>query len=467
VSRDNGANWTDVTTNLPGSPKDGVVRGIDASRWSAGKAYLVIEGHEVGDFTAYAYKTEDYGRTWKLITRGIPAHPLSFTRSIQEDPVRPGLLFLGTENRIYVSFDDGENWQPFVNNMPPAPIYDLRIQAHFNDLVVGTYGRGYWIVDDLTPLQQLTPAVASSASHLFKPRDAYRFNQRTAPFAMSNDMTAGTNPPNGASINYWLGRAPQGTVALRITDAAGKLVRTLSGTRTPGVNRVFWDFEDNNSMPIRLRTTPLYADWVDMGPQRVRTVNNGMSIRMPPGTYTVTLEVDGRSSSQPLVVRKDPNSEGTEAEITEQVAALQRIRVDHDSAASAINRIEWTRRQIEDLRAILRDQPGTTELLQTTGALNAKLVAVEEQLIQLRLTGTGQDGVRWPARVSEQLRYLAGNLAAADFRPTAQDGEVHVVLKTQLDGSRRALEAILATDIPALNRLLQQRNLPGIIMEEP
>ncbi|MGQ0647446.1 MAG: VPS10 domain-containing protein, partial [Gemmatimonadaceae bacterium] len=346
VSRDNGANWTDVTANLPGAPKDGVVRGIDASKWSAGKAYVVIEGHEVGDFAPYAYRTEDFGRTWKLITKGVPAHPLSFTRSIQEDPVRPGLLYMGTENRIYLSLDDGDNWQPLINNMPPSPMYDLKVQPHFNDLVVGTYGRGYWIMDDLTPLQQLTPAVAAAPSHLFKPRDAYRFIQRTSPFAMSNDMTAGTNPQYGASINYWLGRVPQGNVGVRIADAAGKTVRTLTGTRNQGINRVYWDLEDNNSMPVRLRTTPLYADWVDMGPQRVRQVNNGMSIRLAPGTYTVTLEVDGRTASQPLVVRKDPNSEGTEAEIADQVAMLQKIRVDHDSAASAINRIEWTRRQL-------------------------------------------------------------------------------------------------------------------------
>jgi photosystem II stability/assembly factor-like uncharacterized protein len=467
VSRDNGASWQDVTASLPGAPKDGVVRGIDASKWSAGKAYLVIEGHEVGDFKPYAYRTTDFGRTWKLITAGIADHPLSFTRSIQEDPVRQGLVYLGTENRIYISFDDGDHWQPLINDMPPAPMYDIKVQEQFNDLVIGTYGRGFWIMDDLTPLQQLTPQVASSAAHLFKPRDAYRFQQRTQPMSMPNDMTAGENPDPGASINYWLGSVPRGNVSIRIADAAGTTVRTLQGSRERGINRVMWNLQDTPSMPIRLRTTPLYADWVDLGPNRVRSGGNGISLLQPPGIYTVTLEVDGRTSSQPLRVLKDPNSDGTEADIAAQLVALKAVRADHDSAASAINRIEWTRRQLLDLEAILRDQggTGTAEILQQSQSLTRKLIGVEEHLIQLRTTGTGQDGVRWPAQVSERLRYLIGNTATADFRPTDQSGEVHQVLKLELEEARRNLNAILQTDLPALNRLLQQRNLPGIILD--
>jgi hypothetical protein len=166
-------------------------------------------------------------------------------------------------------------------------------------------------------------------------------------------------------------------------------------------------------------------------------------------------------------VLKDPNSEGTEADIVAQTVALKTMRADHDSAASAINRIEWTRRQLLDLEAILRDQSsgnGTAEILRMSQALTQKLVGVEEHLIQLRTTGTGQDGVRWPAQVSERLRYLIGNTASADFKPTDQTGEVHQVLKVELEEARRNLNAILSTDLPALNRLLQQRNLPGIIL---
>jgi hypothetical protein len=260
---------------------------------------------------------------------------------------------------------------------------------------------------------------------------------------------------------------PRGNVTVRIADASGATVRTMPGSRDRGINRVTWNLQDTPSMPIRLRTTPLYADWVDLGPNRVRSGGNGISILQPPGNYTITLDVDGRTYTQPLRVLKDPNSDGTEADIAAQVVALKVMRTDHDSAASAINRIEWTRRQLLDLEAILRDQggTGTAEILQQSQSLTRKLIGVEEHLIQLRVTGTGQDGVRWPAQVSERLRYLIGNTATADFRPTDQTGEVHQVLKLELEEARRNLNTILQTDLPALNRLLQARNLPGIILD--
>ena len=204
VSRDGGENWTNVTDNLPDLPPDGVVRSIDASRYEAGKAYIAIEHHQQGDFDPHVYKTEDYGESWTKIVNGIADSPLSYARSVHEDPVRPGLLYLGTENTVYVSFDDGGMWQPLQNNMPASPMYGLVVQEHFNDLVVGTYGRGFWILDDVTPLQQLTSEVVASAAHLFEPRDAYRLQPLTRARGMPNDLTAGDNPSYGASINYWL-----------------------------------------------------------------------------------------------------------------------------------------------------------------------------------------------------------------------------------------------------------------------
>jgi len=464
VSRDGGANWQNVTANLPGLPADGVVRGIDISRHEPGKAFIAIEHHQIGNFQPWVYRTNDYGETWALITNGIADHPLSFARSIHEDPVRPGLVYLGTENRIYVSWNDGDRWQPLQNNMPPAPIYGLVVQEHFNDLVVGTYGRGFWILDDLTPLQQMDAGLATSGVHVFEPRDAYRFQQRTSPQAMPNDPSAGQNPEYGASINYWVpdaaGPPPDGGEAgatVRIADASGAVVRTLGGSAHAGVNRIFWDLRDEGTAPIVMRTTPMYADWVDLGPNRTRETGGGVSVLQPPGDYTVTVEFGGQEHSTTLTVLKDPNSDGSAADIAAQTDMMRALQSDFNEAADAINQIEWVRRQVYDLQAVLVDQDGASDAVQAGTELVDKLIAVEEILIQLRTTGTGQDGVRYPAKVVGKLRHLSGGVQSADFRPTDQQVEVHEVLRTMLRDAQDGLRVILDTDLPAFNQMLGGR----------
>jgi photosystem II stability/assembly factor-like uncharacterized protein len=465
VSRDDGSTWQDVTGNLPDWPVDGVVRGIDASRWDPGKAYIAVEAHQVGDFAPHVYRTEDYGESWTKITNGIEDHVLSFARSIQEDPVRPGLVFLGTENRVYVSFDDGDSWQPLINNMPPAPMYGIVIQEHFNDLVVGTYGRGFWIMDDITPLQQLTDDVRQTSAHMFDPRDAYRFNPRTAPAAQTIDMSQGENPPNAAFLNYWIGDAFAGAPAsVVVTNDVGTVVRTIDAPTEPGINRVFWNFMGEQSTPIERRVPPLYAEWVDYGPERVR-VQNGMALRHPPGTYTVTLQVGGEEFSSELTVLQDPSAEGSIEDIRAQLALLEELRNDYDAAADALNRLEWVRRQLYDLVDVLESQGGAEDLVEGAGTLDESLIAIEEELIQLRTTGTGQDGVRYPAKVVGKLRHLSNGVGTADFRPTDQHGEVHVILRNILMDARADLDALLAGDVAAFNQLLRDRGLNPLISD--
>ena len=463
VSRDNGQTWTDVTANIPDLPPLGVVRNIDASKWDVGKAYMTVEHHLEGNFEPHVYKTDDFGASWTMITNGIADSPLSYARNIREDPVRPGLLYLGTENALYVSFDDGGSWQSLMTNMPPAPMYWLVVQEHFNDLVVGTYGRGYWLLDDLTPLQQLTPEVAAAEAHLFAPRDAYRFRPVTEPMTMLDDPTQGDDPAYGASINYWLAEAAEDSVSLQVVDAAGATVRTLKGPSKAGINRVQWDLRGEPSTRIKMRTKPLYADWVELGKDRTRNAGGRISVLAPPGTYTVTLEAAGQTFNQELTVLKDPNSEGSEADIAAQTAMLLGLRDDMNTTADVINRIELIRRQIYDLKALVKGRDDGEETAAAVDSLDSKLVAVEERLIQLRQTGTGQDGVRWPVKVAGRLGYLAGTVAVADFPPTDQQRAVHQILKQRLQQAQQDLDAILQTDLPAFNRLMQARNLNAVI----
>ena len=461
VSRDGGANWENVTANIPDLPPDGVVRSIDASRWDAAKAYITIEHHQVGDFAPRAYKTADYGRTWTAIVAGVDNHPVDYARYLLEDAVRPGLLYLGTESTLYVSVDDGGSWQRFMNNLPPAPFYGLVIQEHFNDLVVGTYGRGYWILDDLGPIQQLTDRVLASSAHLFEIRDAYRFQPVTEPMIMFEDWSNGENPPNGAAISYWLGNGDAERVELRIEDADGGTVRAVPGGNDRGINRVWWNFRGEGPTQIRLRTKPLYADWTPL-PEEWRSgggggFGGGGGPLQPPGVYTVTLLVDGEEvGSRPLTVLKDPHSEGTEVDIRVQTALVEEIIADRSRAAGLVNRIELVRRQILDLRPVLEEAGDMEDVIEAGEALDDRLIEVESELIQLRNTGGG-DGVRWPAMIVGRLSYLQGAVATADFRPTDQHVEVHRLLRERLHEVETGLGAVLADDLEAFNRLLQER----------
>ncbi len=469
VSRDGGASWTNVTGNIPDLPADGVVRGIDASRHTPGKAYMVIEHHQVGNFEARAYRTDDYGTTWTGIAGGIDDGVLSYTRSIHEDPVRPGLLYLGTEASVHLSFDDGDNWQRFHTNLPPAPMYGLVVQEHFNDLVVGTYGRGFWILDDVTPLQQLTPEVAARPAHLFAPRPAYRFRPVSEPFTMFDDQSDGENPPYGASINYWLAEATGDSVTIEIANAGGEVVRTLEGTRDAGVNRIWWDLVNEPVGEVRLRTKPLHGGDISLGEERWRPQPGGPlsgpgtgSWLQPPGVYTLTLRVGGDSFQAELEVRKDPHSEGSMADIELQLAALAEIRADLEAAGELINRVEWVRRQVLDVRAVLEDRGDAAELVAAADSLSERLIETEGGLYQMRATGIGQDVIRYPVRLIERLGYLFSTVSVGDFRPTDQQGEVHALLRERLLRIREEIEEVLTDGLADFNRRIQALGM-GVI----
>lgn len=459
LTRDNGATWTNVTANITGLPEWGSVRSIVPSRHADGTAYIAVDAHQVNDRDPHVFRTTDYGRTWTRITTGVPRSMLSYAKVIAEDPVRPGLLYLGTENAIYMSYDHGDQWWPLQNNLPHAPVYGIVVQEHFNDLVIGTYGRGFWILDDLAPLQQLTPAVLSSGAHLFAPRAAYRFRFITAPSTSYDDPTIGDDPPYGASLNYWLAAPAAEAPRLTITDASGRVVRRLRGANAAGINRITWDLRDEPSTEVRVRSRPLYAEHITVDSTgRTAPGVSRISVLMPPGQYTVTLTVNGETYRQPLEVRKDPNAAGTVAEIAEQVRLLNTMRDDLNTGADAVWRAETIRRDVQSARAVHQDRAFT----RAADALDAKLMPLVMELVDLRLTGGGQDGVRFEAKLLQKFGYLAGALGNADFRPTDQQAEVQSLLHAQLQQHLGTLDQIVARELEAVNRLLRARNATPI-----
>ena len=414
----------------------------------------------------FIFKTTDYGKTWKSITNGIPHTMLSYAHCVREDPVRQGLLYVGTEGGLFVSYDDGANWQPLQTNLPHAPVYWITIQENFHDLVIATYGRGFWILDDITPLQQMTNEVMNSSAQLFTPRAAYRFRGITVPYSSSDDPTAGQNPPGGASINYYSKAAPKSEPSIKIVDADGKTVRTLRGTRNAGLNRVWWDLRAEPSKEVRLRTSPAYAPEVRLNAEGWRALPEGgrMSVLLPPGAYTVKLTIDGQEFSQPLTVLKDPNAGGNDGDIQKQTAMLFDLRKDLESAADMVNQIESIRGQLENLKPLVRNN---ADVRSAADDLDKKLIDIEDNLIQRKFTGQGQDTTRFPPKLISKIAYLAGGVSSGDFPPNTQQQEVHAMFKAQLASLRKRLDDAVSQDLGNFNRLLRDKNIGNVIAAAP
>jgi len=395
---------------------------------------------------------------------------------VREDPVRRGLLYLGTEGGLYVSFNDGGSWQPLQNNLPHAPVYWIVVQPHYSDLVVATYGRGFWILDDITPLRTLGANVTAKDVHLFPPRLAYRLQNTEQPFAVSYDASAGYAPPYGAPINFFLKKGSDSTVrdsagktivskdsvSITISDASGAVVRTLKAPKNAGINRVWWNLRGDLTKQAKIRTSPEFAPWFSVSLEGRDAPGVGrLGVLVAPGTYTV--KIAGTSESQPLVVKKDPNTGGTDATLTENIAAVRNVAADLDSAVAMINALENVRGQLAALKSTMGGDSTRKDVITAADSLDLKLRVVERKLFQTRATGRGQDALRWPERISEQLQYLAGEIESSDFAPTESQKQVADLLRAQVRAVKTEFDRVMAGDVAAFNTMLQQRKVPNVI----
>ena len=469
LTRDGGKQWTDLTANLPGLVEWATISNIEPSRFDKGTAYLTVDGHQVNIRDPWIYRTTDYGRTWTLIVNGIPKSPLSYVHVVREDPVRRGMLYAGTENGLWLSYDDGGRWQPLQTNLPHAPVYWLTVQERFSDLVVATYGRGFWILDDVTPLRTLDAESAKAAS-LFAPRSAYRFQQVEGPFQATYDPTDGRNPKYGASLHYWLKSAPtdsasKDSVTLDILDAGGAKVRSLKGPAKAGLNRAWWDLHGDRTKEVKLHVSPLLAPWFSVKAEG--TTAPGLqrySSLVPPGAYTVRLSVGGQTMTQPVQVLKDPASSGSLDDIRAQGALVHTLATHIDSTADMINTVEAVRGQIAALKLSLAGDSVTTDIRAAADSLDRNYLALEEELFQVRITGRGQDDVRYPYKLAEKLVYLAQQVGAGDFPPNVQQREVAAVLAARMRTLKAQLDGLTSRDLAAFRKILRDRNVPVLIM---
>ena len=460
LSEDGGGSWRDVSGALPGLPPLGTISNIEPSRWDAGTAYVSVDLHQLGDTRPWIFRTRDLGASWESIGQGIPEDVFSYVHVVREDPVRPGLLYVGTENGIWISRDDGGSWEPLQSNLPHAPVHWLDVQPDFNDLVVATYGRGFWILDDVTPLQGLDETVIAADAHLFPPRAAWRFLNREAPQSQPGDPGAGEDPPYGATLHAWLDPVPAEGVHLRILDQDGALIRDLGSRRNlqRGLNRFVWDLGEESSARPRLRTQPREHAHVEFNDDGWRPLGEGGRVTplAAPGRYVVEMSVGDSVLRQTLEVRPDPTSEGTPEDIRAQVAFLRELRTTTDSVVALIDEMEWLRSALLITHARLREDSSHAVLARQTAEVEQALGDLEMELFDLRLTGGNarQDTLRWPRRLFARLTSLAGYMRGTDHPPTDQARAVYQEHLERLEAVSTGFREIRDGPLRELNRAL-------------
>jgi photosystem II stability/assembly factor-like uncharacterized protein len=463
VTRDGGKNWKNVTPKQ--MPEWTRINIIEASPHDAGTAYVAAMRYQSDDFKPYIYKTTDYGATWTVLGRGIA--DTAFVRVVREDPSRRGLLYAGTETGLYVSFDDGARWQPLQLNLPIVPITDLAVQG--TDLVAATQGRSFWILDDLSVLRQIEGKLSTSTAHLFAPRETYRM--RVGGGGGGAGGAAGQNPAAGVSLWYYLKEAPADGVTIEVLDRAGKSLRTFrsrSNTTDDGGNqrRAFL-----GAPPSRV-TVPADAglnrfEWdmrlsdASLPPQGTNLF--GASVRGPqvvPGAYQVRLVAAGRTLTQPFEIRKDPRTSTTAEDFEKQFALLQQIHARVSETHDAIADIAAVRADLETTLARAQ-RASAAPVVKLAEALDGKLVSVRDELVQMNIRD-GNDVLTYPARLNNLIAALGPVVAASDTAPTAQSYEVFKELSAKLDQQLARLDELLAKDVPAFNKAVDDQKLGAI-----
>lgn len=436
VTADGGKHWSDVTPKQ--MPEWSRVNMIEPSPWDAGTAYVAADLHFSNDFRPMIFKTTDFGKTWTSITNGIADQ--NYVHSVHADPIRKGLLYAGTERGIYISFDDGGNWQSLQLNLPVVPIYDTAI--HGDDLVVATHGRSFWVLDNITPLRQATLVMASQSAHLFTPAVAYREHGGSRGGQGRRD--GGQNPPNGAVIDYYLNPATSGTVTLDILDSRGQVVHHATGQvqegtpvhrnerggsrdirfpARPGFNRFIWNFRLDGPTAVP-------------GMEIMETQGGGPMV--PPGDYQVKLSVAGNTSEAPLVVKADPRVNVSSADFEKQYEFAVELR-------DRVTEIHNTVNAIRAARASL-DEQKSSEPSQEVGRIEQQMNEIEGQLIQVASVTRWADLV-YPIELDAQYAELMDVVESADSAPPAQTYEVfqlYEAKREKLMGQWKAAQAEIA-----------------------
>ena len=456
LTRDGGKNWEKVT------PKDvpewAMISLIEPSPFDAATAYIAVDGHKLDNFKPYIFKTSDYGKTWTKTVTGLPDN--IYVHAVREDPKRKGLLYAGTETGIYVSFNDGANWQPLQLNLPVTPVHDMII--HDDALVVATHGRSFWVLDDLSPLRQAAATIAAEDAHLFTPNTAFRtreghMNPRRYPI--------GENPQSGAILYYYLKDAPKDPAKLELLDASGKVIRSYSseekktdtgpdeGERDlpvehipvkPGLNLFIWDlrYEQPTKVPGLI-----YDAGEPAGPLALA------------GKYQARLTVAGKSQTAQFEVKMDPRVQTSADDLQKQFDLMQKMSQRQDQMNKTVIAIRDLRTQLQALEKRIGASDESKPLVAASTDLRKKISAIEEELVQVN-SKSSEDQANYPTMLNSKLGHLQSLVDSADAAPTAAESAVFTDLDQRLEAQLTKWREILSKDLPALNDAMRKNNVP-------
>lgn len=460
LTLDDGQTWQNVTPK--DLPKWSMVSIIEPSPHDANAAFAAVDRHKLDDLKPLLYKTHDGGKTWKKIVSGIPEG--AYVRSVREDPKRKGLLYAGTELGVYVSFDDGEHWQPLQLNLPVTPIHDLVVKD--DDLVAATHGRSFWILDDLTPLRQIDESATVPDTRLYRPQAAYRLH---FPTDVDHRRPVGDNPPKGAVFDYFLKAKaqPSEEITLEILDAQGAVLRKYSNHKkekfeqpaewpdreapaellpdSAGMNRFVWDLRVEDPVQI---PGAFYADEGPRGP----VVN--------PGSYTVRMTTPNGAQSASLEVVLDPRLRDTvtPADLAAHWDLARRTNDDIEALHRAVNQMRASRTELVKVQGI---PSGSKAHVTATADFDRKMATIEEQLIQINMKAS-EDNLRYPNRLNEQYDTFSAMVDGDDVRPTQSQQQVFAELHRRLSEQLAKWKSLKDTDLASLNDQLQHAGIERI-----
>lgn len=451
VTRD-GKNWKDVTPKK--MPEWMMINAIEINPFKKGSVYVVGTRYKLGDYRPYIYKTENYGKTWKLLVNGIDNE--DFTRALKADPKRKGLLYAGTEKGMYISFDDGKNWERFQLNLPIVPITDLAIKD--DNLIAATQGRSFWMIDDLTPIHQLTINTRKEDVTLFSPKTSYQLSGGRG----RTSKTQGTNHPGGVAVYYNINKiVKKDTVTLSFYNANKKLIQKFSNhpnkkekekklTTKKGSNVFYWDM----MYPAATKVKGMILWWASL--------NGPMAL---PGNYTVSLSTNKITIEKPFTILKNPVSETSLEDMKLQFNFINDLNTKVSEIHKALINVKKIKTQIKALKSSIKDKQKHKELIAFSNDLTKKITKIETTLYQTK-SKSGQDPLNFPIRLNNKLAHLNSLTRMGSYKPTDQAIAFKNEITKEIDKELSKLYLLFNNDVKQLNQKVKDSQIDLIQLDK-